>query len=73
MKMENTIAVKIKMQNGQHKTGVVLIDKIEGIIQNGYLKFVSNNHYQNFISTGNTAFIELLPSNNVHAVDSNLK
>lgn len=71
--MENTIAVKIKMQNGQQKTGVVLIDKIEGIIQNGCLKFISNQHYQNFIKTGNAALIELLPSYNVHAVDSHLK
>ena len=71
--MEDTIAVKIKMQNGQQKAGVLIIDKIEGIIQNGFLKFVSNNHYQNFVNTGNASYIELLPSGNVHAVDSNLK
>ena len=71
--MENTIAVKIKMQNGIERTGVLLIDKLEGILQNGFLMFVSNQHLKEFEITNKPELVEHLSTDKVRAVDSFLK
>jgi hypothetical protein len=73
MMTDETIEVKIFMNDGQRKFGILLdgLNAIETKVD--ALKFICNSKIQNYVSTANTGLIEMLPLNEIKVVETHLR
>lgn len=70
---DETIEVKIFMNDGQRKFGVLLngISAIESKVES--FKFICNSKVQSYLSTANSGLIEMLPINEIKVVETYLR
>lgn len=70
---DETMEVKIFMNDGQLKTGLLLngLSAIESKVE--ALKFICNSKVQSYANTANQALIEMLPFNEIKVVETYLR
>jgi hypothetical protein len=73
MMTDETIEVKIFMNNGQSKNGLLLngLSAIESKVE--AVKFICNSKVQSYAHTANNALIELLPFHEIKVVETYLR
>ncbi len=70
---DETMEVKIFMNDGQTKFGILLdgLNAIEAKVE--AFKFICNSKIQSYVSTANSSLIELLPLNEIKVVETHLR
>jgi hypothetical protein len=73
MMTDETMEVKIFMNDGQTKFGILLdgLNAIEAKVE--AFKFICNSKIQSYVSTANSSLIELLPLNEIKVVETHLR